>query len=185
MGRRGTDSGAGCSGLRIRPSSRARAVASVRLAAPSLLSTWVTCFLTVGVTPPARGLSAGSAYRPLAAAALLSRAGSAARPGRGDGRALGRVPLYHCGVLIEGAPVRPAAARLCHPRRHPAALPRNLRSHHQRHKHHHRDPQPPRLLTRPAPVRPPCRHRRPGCKAVTSASSSANRRHDSLHENPR
>src|SRR5215472_13428227 len=31
----------------IRPSSRARATASVRLAAPSLLGTWVTCFLTV------------------------------------------------------------------------------------------------------------------------------------------
>src|SRR5215471_13592680 len=31
----------------IKPSSRARATASVRLAAPSLPRTWVTCFLTV------------------------------------------------------------------------------------------------------------------------------------------
>jgi LuxR family maltose regulon positive regulatory protein len=37
--------GAVCQG--IRPSWRARATASVRLAAPSLPSTWVTCFLTV------------------------------------------------------------------------------------------------------------------------------------------
>jgi len=54
-----------------------------------------------------------------------------------------------------------------HPRHHPAALPRNLRSHHQRHKHHHRDPQPPRLLTRPAPVLH-ADSAVPGGKAVTS-----------------
>jgi len=60
-----------------------------------------------------------------------------------------------------------------HPRHHPAALPRNLRSHHQRHRHHHRDPQPPRLLTRPAPVRPPRRHRRAWRQSRHLRSSSA------------
>ena len=49
----------------IRPSCRARVTASVRLAAPSLPSTWLTCFLTVsrvttssagdGLVRPARG----------------------------------------------------------------------------------------------------------------------------------
>jgi hypothetical protein len=48
-----------------------------------------------------------------------------------------------------------------HPRHPPAALPRHLRNHHHRWRHHHGHPQPTRLLTRPAPVRPARRHHRP------------------------
>jgi hypothetical protein len=53
MSRRGDRSPEGATGQAggrcqgIRPSCRARATASVRLAAPSLPRTWVTCFLTV------------------------------------------------------------------------------------------------------------------------------------------
>ncbi len=48
----------GTAGQGIRLSSRARATASVRLAAPSLPRTWLTCFLTVSrVTTSSRAMA--------------------------------------------------------------------------------------------------------------------------------
>jgi hypothetical protein len=72
----------------IRPRSRARATAWVRLAAPSLPRTWATCVLTVSSAPPGRGRCAGWTCPLRAAAAPPAHGRSAARPGPAAPRCL-------------------------------------------------------------------------------------------------
>src|SRR6266851_690445 len=96
--------GVRCQG--IRPSCRARATASVRLAAPSLPSTWVTCFLTVS-----SATTRSWAMRWFDLPAASSRSTSSSRSVSGSARSQARVPSARSREGYAPARVPPDAAR--------------------------------------------------------------------------